>query len=114
MLTIDPWKTNNGGRLSHPVCRRVAKRRYTPTFTDKTEHAPMLQGRFLDCRHHPRRQVSLGFEHGGPVLLPDLPRQPGDCLLDEIRSEPFEGPDDITGGAIAQESMKALFRPRAK
>lgn len=50
----------------------------------------------------PFGQVVLDAEYCQPFIPPDLPPQLDDYLLGKIRPEPFDGPYDITGKAIAQ------------
>ena len=55
-----------------------------------------------DRRCQPCGQVVLNTEHRQPFIPPDSSRQLDDRLLGKIRPEPFDGPDDIAGKAIAQ------------
>ena len=57
-----------------------------------------------DRRCQPCGQLVLNTEHYQPFIPPDSSRQLDDRLLGKIRPEPFDGPDDIAGKAIADPS----------
>ena len=75
--------------------------RHLPTNRNKRR----LGYAFLDCHHHPRRQLSSGFEQGVPIIPPDMSDQLVDRVLGDVRAEPFKRSDDITREAVAEHQQ---------